>query len=83
MNNKYKLRWQDHGILIMVFIALATIVACVADGSNMYYKRVEEDRALQAENISQSGQEIAVKANFSMVNNPHYGKLVYQTMTTA
>lgn len=33
--------------------------------------------------ISQSGQEIAVKANFSMVDNPHYGKLVYQTMTTA
>ena len=33
--------------------------------------------------ISQSGQEIAVKANFSMVDNTHYGKLVYQTMTTA
>ena len=28
-------------------------------------------------------QEIAVKANFSMVDNTHYGKLVYQTMTTA
>lgn len=33
--------------------------------------------------ISQSGQEIAVKSNFSMVDNPHYGKLVYQTLTTA
>mgnify|MGYP004461309821 FL=1 len=33
--------------------------------------------------ISQSGQEIAVKANFSMVDNPLYGKLVYQTMTMA
>lgn len=33
--------------------------------------------------ISQSGQEIAVKANFSMVDNPHYGKLVYQTFTPA
>lgn len=29
------------------------------------------------------GQEIAVKANFSMVDNPLYGKLVYQTMTMA
>jgi hypothetical protein len=29
------------------------------------------------------GQEIAVKANFSMIDNPLYGKLVYQTMTTA
>ena len=28
-------------------------------------------------------QEIAVKANFSMVDNPLYGKLVYQTMTMA
>lgn len=49
----------------------------------MDYKQVEEDRALQAENISQSGQEIAVKSNSSIVDKPHYGKLVYQTMTTA
>lgn len=33
--------------------------------------------------ISQNGQEIAVKANFSMVDNPLYGNLVYQTMTMA
>ncbi|WP_231131974.1 hypothetical protein [Lactobacillus delbrueckii] len=134
MSRKYKLRWQDRGILIAL---LATIIACVADRSKLYYKRAEEDRALQAAKlvarsfgpslaqttvntkaghivvprdmdrvevwlkkftaeaetgdvhkltyhvISQNGQEIAVKANFSMVDNPLYGKLVYQTMTMA
>lgn len=48
MSRKYKLRWQDRGILIAVFILLATIIACVADRSKLYYKRAEEDRALQA-----------------------------------
>lgn len=48
MSRKYKLRWQDRGILIAVFILLATIIAYVADRSKLYYKRAEEDRALQA-----------------------------------
>ena len=48
MSRKYKLRWQDRGILIAVFILLATIIVCVADRSKLYYKRAEEDRALQA-----------------------------------
>lgn len=39
MSRKYKLRWQDRGILIVVFILLATIIACVADRSKLYYKR--------------------------------------------
>ncbi len=47
MSRKYKLRWQDRGILIAVFILLATIIACVADRSKLYYKRAEKDRALQ------------------------------------
>ena len=46
MSRKYKLRWQDRGILIAVFILLATIIVCVADRSKLYYKRAEEDRAL-------------------------------------
>jgi hypothetical protein len=52
MSRKYKLRWQDRGILIVVFILLATIIACVADRSKLYYKRAEEDRALQADSVS-------------------------------
>lgn len=52
MSRKYKLRWQDRGILIAVFILLATIIACVADRSKLYYKRAEEDRALQADSVS-------------------------------
>lgn len=46
MSRKYKLRWQDRGILIAVFILLAMIIAYVADRSKLYYKRAEEDRAL-------------------------------------
>lgn len=48
MSRKYKLCWQDHGILITAFILLAAIIACVSDSSKLHYKWAEEDRALQA-----------------------------------
>lgn len=48
MSRKYKLRWQDRGILIAFFILLATIIAYVADSSELDYKRAEKGRALQA-----------------------------------
>lgn len=38
--------------MIAVFILLATIIVCVADRSKLYYKRAEEDRALQAASVS-------------------------------
>ncbi|WP_201336107.1 diguanylate cyclase domain-containing protein, partial [Lactobacillus nasalidis] len=57
---------------VKVWLDRFTAEAAVGDIHKLNYRVVTQD-----------GKEVAVKANFSMVDNPHYGKLVYQTLTTA
>ncbi|WP_201346867.1 hypothetical protein, partial [Lactobacillus nasalidis] len=51
MKDKSGMQWQDYGLLTVIFLCLALFVGVAAQSSYAYYKRAEEQRALQSAKV--------------------------------